>query len=144
LVVALLAAGADASIAGNFGDTPVLWATPVAGTADILQLLIDGGGSVNKAADDGETPMISLVRFHDGKDAAAALGVMLACGDLDLDAKYEGKTAQQWARYRARFTIGAAIAAEVRWLSHDRVLTCASLTMCGILFFMCSGRGGRR
>ncbi len=40
----------------------------------------------------GETPLIALVRFKSG-DAAARLQVLLACPELDLDAKYAGKTA---------------------------------------------------
>ena len=90
LVVALLAAGADANMKDCNGWTCVWWCA-FWGTADILQLLIDGGGSVNEPDNDGCTPLLVLVANNNG-DAAARLGVMLARPELNLDAKYGGKT----------------------------------------------------
>jgi hypothetical protein len=112
VVVALLAAGADANAADNDGETLVSWAA-YNSTADILQLLLDGGGSVNKPDDDGETPLVSLVCSNRG-DVAARLDVLLAQPELDLDAKYYGKTAKEWAEEEHHFELAAAIAEERR------------------------------
>jgi hypothetical protein len=61
LVAMLLAAGADANFKNNIGMSSV-WAGATYSTADILQLLIDGGGSVNEVTNFGETPLIALVK----------------------------------------------------------------------------------
>ncbi len=61
LVVALLAAGADANVKDCNGGTSVhqgAYSAP----ADILQLLIDGGGSVNELENDGCTRLFLVVR----------------------------------------------------------------------------------
>jgi ankyrin repeat protein len=110
LVVALLAAGADSNTKNSFGDTSVLEGAAFS-TADILQLLMDGGGSVNEPDIDGQTPLIALARNNCG-DAAARLQVLLACPELDLDATYDGKTAEQWAVYMGRVELALAIAEE--------------------------------
>jgi hypothetical protein len=117
LVVALLAAGADANVKDDYGWTLVWWGAYYS-TADILQLVIDGGGSVNEPKNDGETPLIELVMTN-YDDAAARLGVLLACPELDLDATYQCKTAEQWAVREGYPELAAAIAEErhrrVRW-----------------------------
>jgi hypothetical protein len=109
-IVALLAAGADPNVKGDGGGTSVLWGAAFS-TADILQLLMDGGGSVNEPDDSGWTPLIALVRCN-AVHAAARLQVLLACIELDLDAEYEGKTAEGWAVHRRHFKFAAAIAEE--------------------------------
>jgi hypothetical protein len=76
---------------------------------DILQLLINGGGSVNKSP--SYTPLVALVRWNNG-DAAARLQVLLADPDLDLDAKYGWKTAEDWAVSEGYPELAAAIAEE--------------------------------
>ena len=111
VTAALLAAGADANVKDIDGATPV-WVGGYSSTVAILQLLIDAGGSVNEANHDGQTPLIALVRNNVG-DAAARLGVLLARPNLDLDARFEGKTAEEWAMERGHGALGAAIAAEV-------------------------------
>ncbi len=58
--------------------------------------VIDGGGSVNQVTNFGNTPLIVLVRTNNG-DAAARLQMLFACPELDLDATYHGKTAEEWA-----------------------------------------------
>jgi hypothetical protein len=95
VVVALLAAGADANVKDKSGWTSVWWAADDS-TAEIMQMLLDSGGNVREPDNDGETPLIALVRNRRG-DAAARLGVLLARHELDLDAKYYGKTAEEWA-----------------------------------------------
>jgi ankyrin repeat protein len=117
LVVALLAAGADANVKNNNGETPVWWGAAY-NTADILQLLIDSGGSVNEPDDEGITPLIILVKWSDG-DSADRLHLLLAQPELDLDAKSEGQTAEEWAEEEDHPELAQAIAAErtrrARW-----------------------------
>jgi ankyrin repeat protein len=110
--VALLAAGADANVKDDHGWTSVRVGS-VYSTADILQLLIDRGGSVNEPDDLGQTPLIAFVSWNNG-DAAARLALLLARPELDLDAELEGKTAEQWAQERGYSELTAAIADEKR------------------------------
>jgi hypothetical protein len=112
LVVALVAAGADANVKNSCGDTSI-WMGAFGGTADILQLVIDGGGCVNEPDNYGQTPLIGLVRYYRG-DVAARLQVLLRCPELDLDTKYDGKTAEEWAVRRGHPELAAAIAEERR------------------------------
>jgi hypothetical protein len=111
LVVALLVAGADANVKNTYGATSVFLGA-YNSTADILQLLVDGGGSVNEPESKSETPLIRLVRSIVG-DAAARLDVLLSRPELDLDATWETMTAEKWAVSRGRPELAAAIAAEV-------------------------------
>jgi ankyrin repeat protein len=134
LVVALLAAGADANMKNLFGRTSV-WAGAAFSTADILQLLMDGGGSVNEADIYGQTPLIALVRHNYG-DVAARLQVLLACPKLDLDATYDGNTAEEWAVDRGYSELAVMIVEErarrerwsalrAAWVAATIVLTAA-------------------
>jgi ankyrin repeat protein len=109
LVVPLLAAGADPNVKDAWDSTLVWWGAAES-TADILQLLIDGGGSVNEPDKFGQTPLIALLRWNYGD--AAALKVLLACPDLDLDAQYNGKMAEEWATAEGKLTLALAIAEE--------------------------------
>ncbi len=119
LVVALLAAGADANVKDDAGRTSVWWGA-YNSTADILQLLIDGGGSVNEADNVGRTPLIVLVLSNllsnllsnYGAAVAARLQVLLACSHLDLDTEYAGKTAEEWAVTEGNTQLTVAIAEE--------------------------------
>jgi ankyrin repeat protein len=110
LVVALVAVGADANVKSLVGRTSV-WAGARDSTADILQLLIDGGGSVNEADNVGRTPLIALVIDNYG-DAVVRLQMLLACPELDLNSKYEGKTAEEWAVDMGYSELAVAIAQE--------------------------------
>jgi ankyrin repeat protein len=112
LVVALLAAGADANVKDNYGRTSV-WRGALQSTAEILQLLIDGGSSVNESDNYGLTPLIVLARSNNG-DAAARLQVLLACPELNLDARYGGITAEEWAASKGDLELAVAIAEERR------------------------------
>jgi ankyrin repeat protein len=138
LIVALLAAGASANVKDDRFCKTSVWFAAAARTADTLQLLLDGDGSVNEPRKDGQTPLIALVKKNQG-DAAARLDVLLARPELNLDATYKGKTAEQWAVEKGHSQLAGAIAAEVRCVSHDRVFTCASSTMCGTFVLICSG-----
>jgi ankyrin repeat protein len=114
LVVALLAAGADANVKDG---ASCVWKGAFDSTADILQLLINGGGNVTEQ-DSGQTPLIAVVLWNKG-DAAARLQVLLRCPELDLDTKYDGMTADEWAVRKGHSQLAAAIAEErlkrVRW-----------------------------
>jgi ankyrin repeat protein len=101
LVVALLAAGANPNVTDVSGSTSVLWAAS-SSIADILQLVIHGGGSVNEADNVGWTPLIALARSRLG-NAATRLQVLLRCPELDLDAACDGTTAEEWAVRMAHF-----------------------------------------
>ncbi len=111
LVVALLAAGADANAKGIHASTSVLWGATYS-TADILQLLMDGGGYVNKVSILGQTALISLLMNNYGAVVAVRLQVLLACPHLDLDEEYEGKTAEQWAMDRGYSELAVMIVEE--------------------------------
>jgi ankyrin repeat protein len=114
VVVALLAAGADASKKNLVGETSI-WEGAAYSTAHILQLLIDGGGSVNEPDNFGQTPLIALVRYNFG-NVAARLQVLLACIELDLHATYDGKTAEEWAVHMGYSDLAVAIAEGARWV----------------------------
>ena len=117
LAVALLAVGADANAKNSIGESSV-WQAAISSIADIVQLLIHGGGSVNEPDEYGNTPLIALARNSFG-NAAARLQVLLRCPELDLNTKYDGKTAEEWAVRRGHPELAAAIAEErrkrVRW-----------------------------
>jgi hypothetical protein len=111
MVVALLAVGADPN--AEIMRAIVWWAASDS-TADILQLLINSGGSINgEKTEDDETPLIALVRHIHG-DAAARLEMLLAQPELDLDVKYYGRTAERWAMHKRHAELAAAIATERR------------------------------
>jgi hypothetical protein len=117
LVVALLAAGANANVKTYFGAT-VMWRGAFGSTADILQLLIDSGGDVNEPMNNGDPPLLALVKYNSG-DAAARLEVLLACPELNLDAACDGTSAEEWGVSKGNPELAAAIAEErrrrVRW-----------------------------
>jgi ankyrin repeat protein len=131
LVVALLAAGADANVEKRFVGGTSLWWGACKTTAGILQLLIDSGGSVNEPDDFGETPLMVLVRHNNG-DAAARLALLLARPELELDAEWKGKTAEQWAKERGYPKLAAAIAEKQRtrrrWSDLRSVWVAATVT----------------
>jgi ankyrin repeat protein len=110
LAIALLAAGADANMKDIHGRTSVYWGA-YSSTTDILQLLLDGGGSANEPSNIGETPLMMLARHNVG-DAAARLDMLLARPELDLDATFAGKTADDWALQIGLRTAAIAIATE--------------------------------
>jgi hypothetical protein len=110
LVVALLADGVDANVKNNVGATSVRLGAANS-SADILQLLVDSGGSVNEPTSCGGRPLIALAKYNRG-DTAARLQVLLACPELDLDAACQGKMAEMWAVTRGHPELAAAIAEE--------------------------------
>ena len=109
LVAALLAAGVDTNLKDINGHT-LVWLGAFEGTAGILQLLLDGGGSVNGADYIGQTPVIALVLINFG-DAAGRLDALLAHPELNLDLRCEDMIAEEWAIKKRRHELAAAIAA---------------------------------
>jgi hypothetical protein len=101
----------------RFGATSLWWGACKT-TAGILQLLIDSGGSVNEPDSIGETPLIALVKWSDG-DTADKMHLLLAQPELDLDVKFEGKIAEEWAEEKGHPELAAAIGQErakrARW-----------------------------
>ncbi len=140
VVVALVAAGADANVKNSDGETSV-WVGACNGTADILlQLLINSGGSVNEGdADEGQTPLIALVRWN-YDDLAAQLKVLLACPELDLDAQYNGNTAGEWAAKEGYSQMAVAITKErarrERWGALRAYWVAATCADCGLVQFV--------
>jgi hypothetical protein len=132
LVVALLAAGADANQMNNLGTTSA-FAGAAFSTAGILQLLINGGGNVNEQDTYGQTPLIAVVLGNKG-DAAVRLQMLLACPELDLGAKYEGKTGEEWAAKLGYMELAVAIAEErarrERWVGLRVAWIAATVSVC--------------
>ena len=101
VVVWLLSHGADpnsdAVMAGcAYGSTP-----------DILQLLIDAGGDVNRCSA-GEPPLFPAVR-----NSEANARVLVAQPSLDFAATSSGRTAEQYARVVGKASLADTMAQEV-------------------------------
>lgn len=93
----LLNAGADPNMRNEAGYTPVRWAA-ASGNAETLTALISAGGDVNSVGDHGESVLIRLASEGIGEDVEQRLQVLLSVPTLDLEYRYLGKTAEQWAR----------------------------------------------
>lgn len=65
---------------------------------------------MNEADNDGRTSLIALVTNFG--DTAARLKALLACPDLDLNAKYKRMTAEEWAANWNQAELATAIAEE--------------------------------
>jgi hypothetical protein len=109
-----------------------MWWAAYDSFAYILQLVIDGGGSVNEAMSFGETPLMAIVKYNRG-EVAAQLQMLLACPDLDLDAEYKGKTAEEWAVSGGRLELAVAIAQQrarrERWSALRATWTAAVIAL---------------
>ena len=103
VVVWLLSHGADPN-----GDA-VMWCGAACSTADMLQLLIDAGGDVNRKSD-GLAPLISAV---DGDNCERVVPVLLAQPSLYFTIKYAGITLEQYAHDYGTPAVAAMIAQEV-------------------------------
>jgi hypothetical protein len=125
VVAALLSAGANPEVASSHGRACV-WLAACISTAETLQLLIDGGGSVNTTDNDGEPPLIALVRYDVG-DLRGRLDVLLSRPELDVDAEFEGKSAEQWAVDRSNEDVAEVIAEEVLFPVYECAVSCVGL-----------------
>ena len=114
VVVWLLSHGADPN-----GDRVMEYGA-CSRTAEILQLLIDAGGDVNR--DSGGWPPLL---WATGSDCEDNVRVLLAQPCLDLDIEYDGNTPEQCARDHFSPVLAELIAHEVsvvRSASSQRVL----------------------
>jgi ankyrin repeat protein len=135
LIVALLAAGADANTIDFVGFTPLRAAIFIE-RADILQLLVDSGGDVNGANDAGsvsgvidenlstQKPLIALVMEYNG-DAHTRWTVLLVGPGLQLDVTWKGGTAEEWAATNDHAELAFAICKERRKRARWATLRCA-------------------
>ena len=105
VVVWLLAHGADPN------GAEVMWHVANEGVADILQLLIDAGGDVNRESI-GEVPLRAAVHiFHRSEDNVR---VLLAQPSLDFTLKsHDGRTPEQYARDTGELVHADMMATEV-------------------------------
>ncbi len=92
----LLRAGADVSLANNYGATPMSLAAEV-GNTDMLKLLLEVGANADSPNADGQTALQAVART--GKvDAAQVLLDHHAA--VDAREKWGGQTALMWASAR--------------------------------------------
>ena len=106
VVVILLSHGADPNGSGVMGHGAY------DSTTEILQLLVDAGGDVNRKS--GWRPPIFGAIDTPAGDVAGKVRVLLSQPSLDLTITDGGKTAEQYARERGKTVIASMIAAEVR------------------------------
>ena len=103
MVVWLLSHGADPN-----GDV-VMYNGAWCSTADILELLIDAGGDVNRMSA-GEPPLFTVLDLNNCEDKVR---VLLAQPSLDCTIKYCGKTPEEFARNKCKPALADMIAQEV-------------------------------
>ena len=142
VVILLLQHGADPNAAD------VMYAAARYSTPEVLQLLIDAGGCVNRESH--SRPPVFWVK--DDANAAVLLGQPL----LDLAVTFEGKTPEQCARSHGTASVAALIEAEVGGIMGNvKVLaapkSCVSHVCCALLLWwlwwwwllLCRGPGAR-
>ena len=67
----LLRAGADVSLANNYGATPMSLAAEV-GNTDMLKLLLEAGANADSPNPDGQTALLAVARTGNVEAAQAA------------------------------------------------------------------------
>lgn len=92
----LLKAGADLTLANNYGASPMSLASEVANTP-ILKLLLDAGASANSANPEGMTALMAVART--GNLEAAQL-LLDRGAKVDAKENFGGQTALMWASAR--------------------------------------------
>jgi len=92
----LLRAGANVSLANNYGATPMSLAAEV-GNADILGLLLEAGANADSPTTDGQTALQAVARTGNVKAAELLLN---AGATVDAKEKWGGQTALMWASAR--------------------------------------------
>ena len=89
----MLAAGADAGAANDYGATPV-WLAATNGNAAIVAALLDAGAEPNAALESGETVLMAAARTG----TPAAIAALLDAGaDIEAAQTSRGQTALMWA-----------------------------------------------
>jgi ankyrin repeat protein len=92
----LLKAGANVSLANNYGASPMSLAAEV-GNAEILKLLLDAGANADSPNPEGQTALMAVART--GNVAAAQLLIDHGA-TIDAKEKWGGQTALMWASAR--------------------------------------------
>ena len=92
----LLKAGANVSLANNYGASPMVLASEV-GNTEILKLLLDAGANADSPNPDGQTALLAVART--GNVAAAQLLIDRGA-TIDAKEKWGGQTALMWAAAR--------------------------------------------
>jgi hypothetical protein len=132
MIAALLAVGAGANVKAWDGCTPI-WSAVYA-SANMLEMLIEGGGSVNETDNIGEAPLIAVMKSMNSS-ARACLDLLLARPELDLTTNHSEMTAVTWAAQEGRQDFVAAIADEqkkrVRWTAIRAAWVVAATARCG-------------
>jgi len=95
-VLRLLQAGANVSLANNYGATPMSLAAEV-GNADIIRLLLDAGAGADSPDVDRQTALMAVART--GNVEAAELLVKHGAS-VDARERWGGQTALMWASAR--------------------------------------------
>jgi len=92
----LLRAGANVSIANNYGATPMSLAAEV-GNADMLKVLLEAGANADSPNADGQTALMAVARTGN----VEAVRLLLDHGaTVDAKEKFGGQTALMWASAR--------------------------------------------
>lgn len=98
LVRRLIEAGADVTVANDYGATPMSEAA-IRGDVEILGLLLDAGADVDSPNADGQTALMVLART----DNVAAARLLLERGaDVNVVEQRKGQTALMWAAAQSR------------------------------------------
>ena len=92
----LLKAGANVSLANNYGVTPMVLASET-GNADIIKLLLDAGANADSPNPEGQTALMAVART--GNVKAAELLVKHGA-TIDAREHWGGQTALMWASAR--------------------------------------------
>jgi len=92
----LLKAGANVTMANNYGASPMSLASEVANT-EILKLLVEAGASANSANPEGQTALMAVARTG---NVAAAQFLIDRGAAIDAKENWGGQTALMWASAR--------------------------------------------
>jgi ankyrin repeat protein len=92
----LLRAGANVSLANNYGVTPMALAAEV-GNAGMIELLLEAGADADSPNPEGQTALMAVART--GNVAAAQL-LLKEGATVDAREKWGGQTALMWASAR--------------------------------------------
>jgi ankyrin repeat protein len=115
----LLRAGANVSLANEYGATPMSLAAEV-GNADMLGVLIEAGANADSPDPDGQTALHAVARTGNVKAAQLLLG---EGATVDAKEKWGGQTPLMWAsarRHPAMMRLLIAKGADVNVRSVDR------------------------
>jgi ankyrin repeat protein len=115
-----LSLGADPNARDAEDWSPLCYAA-YRGSVDVMRVLIDAGGDVGAVTDRGQTPLIILLQTAGDSptvggdpDTVARLRVLLSSPTTDLQVRYEGKTAHEWAQEAGLEHLASLVGNEVR------------------------------